>query len=146
MPEMWEETHKGREAIQMRQSQVPESICGGREMNELERVKKEALLTDDEIIYLYDQLAMTNQSCTLAIHSIPYGAVRDWANIIARNQLDKALKTDGIRVEAKDQSLPEKEFISSNENYRYAEAQQDMLKPDSEGKIWVKVEPKGGKE
>ena len=53
---------------------------------------KNPLLTDDQIKLLYDQLPLTNQSCTLAIYSIPYGAVLEWSKIIAQNQLDNPLK------------------------------------------------------
>lgn len=44
------------------------------------------------------------------------------------DQILALIKEAGYVKLAEDQSLPEKEFISSNENYRYAEAQKDMLK------------------
>lgn len=78
-------------------------------VSEYERVKKEALLTEDEVVGIIQN------------SNAPHFQ-------IAEAQLDKALKHDSIEIKSNNQSLPEKEFILSNENYRYAEAQQDMLK------------------
>ena len=60
---------------------------------------------------------------------------------------DQILSLDGIEIKSKDQSLPEIPFyvgkvVSGAETY-YEQGQRSMLKSDSEGKIWVKVIPKG---
>jgi len=71
--------------------------------------------------------------------------------VVYYQRADQILSIDGIRVEAKDQSLPEPDidihiWRDYSPDMAYERALQDMLKPDSEGRVWVKVEPKGGKE
>lgn len=53
---------------------------------------KEVSLTPEEIKLLYEQLPLTNHPSTLAIYSIPYGAVEGFAEVIASNQLAKVRK------------------------------------------------------
>ena len=93
-------------------------------MEEYERVKKEAkkIIRETVLVSAFDVRGVELHNVSKAVKKI----------------------LSLVEIKSADQSLPEKEFISSNENYRYAEAQQDMLKPDSEGRVWVKVEPKKG--
>jgi len=58
---------------------------------------------------------------------------------------NEILSIDGVRVEAKDQSLPHDKLLYIHMGDIADEARARMLKPDSEGKVWIKVEPKGGK-
>jgi hypothetical protein len=106
-----------------------------------ERIREKALLTDEEIEYalrnykyfLYDNRGNRYEG--------------NWANIrsVIQAQIDKFLKTDGIRIEADDQSLP---YIPEREwgklpAIRYG--QKGMLTPDSEGSVWVKCLKEGKK-
>ena len=62
---------------------------------------------------------------------------------------DKILAKKGVCVKADDQSLPENPFDDVGELPRstgYYRAQDDMLTPDSQGRVWVKIEKKGTKE
>ena len=56
---------------------------------------------------------------------------------------DAALKTDGIEIRSKDQSLPSVRNAVNKSYNDYMLGQEDMLTPDSEGKVWRKVIPKG---
>ena len=91
-------------------------------MTEYERVKKKALLTDGELEELYHKCNTPNE----------YGCA------IAQAQLDKALKAKGVLLECDDQSLP----CSYGHYDTMKRTQQDILKPDSEGRVWKKVAPK----
>ncbi len=63
----------------------------------------------------------------------------NWRNLGNRHQaevfknVDQILSIEGLAIVDREVELPEREFISSNENYRYKEAQQDMLNDH-----WVK--------
>jgi len=63
----------------------------------------------------------------------------------ALSYADQILSIDGIEIRAKDQSLPSVRNAVNKSYNDYMLGQEDMLKPDSEGRVWVKVEPKGGK-
>ena len=62
--------------------------------------------------------------------------------------VDRILKTEGIRIEAADQSLPRNPHVlASAQRYMdYDEGRESMLKPDSEGNVWVKCLPKTARE
>ena len=63
---------------------------------------------------------------------------------IAQAQLDKALNRDDVLIKAADQSLPEVPFNYEDECREftsYSKGQQNMLKPDSDGNVWVKCRP-----
>ena len=96
-------------------------------MNELKRVREQALLIDKEI-----DIATGNTG----FDKILQQCLRN----VAQAQLDKALKF--VRIECDDQSLPENYHNNASLIITYNTAQQDMLKPDSEGNHWVKVGPK----
>ena len=94
-------------------------------MNEYERVKKEALLTDLEMF-----------SCVIGCDCVE-GCKKCHTNI-AQAQLEKVLNNDGILIKADDQSLPyyPNTIFDSNSIRAYKEGQQDMLIKD-----FKKVEP-----
>ena len=110
-------------------------------MNELKRVREQALLTDEEIL---EALEKAPFPCPMQFKDEPK------IRAVVQAQLDKALKDEGILVKCDVQSLPKPypHFLSSNTlddkvlKAQYEKAQQDMLKPDSEGNHWVKVRPK----
>lgn len=110
---------------------------------EIDRVKQEALLTDEEILQAH-KAWFSHFSCQRLWEDFPLST-------IAQAQLDKLLKHPKIRVEADDQRLPENPFAkAADEGDMYAQSrcsgyycsQDDMLKPDSEGRRWVRVEKK----
>ena len=62
-----------------------------------------------------------------------------------RDKADEILSLDGIEIKADAQSLPEDPFDYASEcreSTAYGEAQRDMLKADSKGRVWVRVIPK----
>ena len=48
---------------------------------------------------------------------------------------DKVISNEHVAIVNRKAKFPEKEFISANENYRYKEAQQDMVKAGFKYKI-----------
>ena len=63
-----------------------------------------------------------------------------------RKRADQILSLKGIRIECDVQGLPFHREENLTDHMVYKEAQQDMLKPDSEGNHWVEVSPKENKE
>ena len=110
-------------------------------MNEEQRIREEALLTDEEIS---NALTENFKRTTGKDPKQYFSYVAENDRVIAQAQLDKVLKTDGIEIRAEKQDLPEPghSAILVNEVLAYKDAQRDMLKPDSEGNVWVKVAPK----
>jgi len=109
------------------------------ETMEYERVKEEALLTDEELYKLKRRRTNTNA------YDIQRTDVLNLVKDVAQAQLDKVLKY--VEIRAKDQVLP-KSWVNYSDLFEdkvlsahYKQAQQDMLKAG-----FVKVEPKGGKE
>ena len=97
-------------------------------MTEYERVRESALLTDEEIKNLMPMNGYL--VCDLDV-------------AIAKAQLDKALKTDGIEIRADDQNLPEFLTLSNISREELVDATRNsMLKSDSKGRVWRKVIPK----
>ena len=109
-----------------------------KESPEYERVREDALLTDEEI----------GKVCnceTVADHDW-FDILLPWCKRATQAQLDKALKTKGICIKADDQSLPKPEMLEfnlpsdtlmvskagvaleQNLSPTYSKAQQDMLK------------------
>jgi len=65
-----------------------------------------------------------------------------------RTLADQILCTDGIEIRAENQDLPlvvndSKDFNNAYRDIGEGYAQKYMLTPDSEGKVWRKVIPKG---
>lgn len=115
---------------------------------ELKRVREEALLTDEEV------LEVTFISIT-DCNSFREASLKLYRAAL-QAQLDKALNHKLVRIEADDQSLPENpnpitirhndsRYLDGFVRRAYNLAQQEMLTPDSEGKVWVKVEKRGEK-
>jgi len=101
--------------------------------DELERIKKKALLTDKEINEIL------GEDATCCYHD----------RAIAQFQLDKVLLDPRVEIRAEKQELPKPSnriapnyFEEVLEAKIYKQAQQDMLTPDSEGNVWVKVKAK----
>ena len=84
-------------------------------MEEYERVKKEALLTEEEMKAINDGMPS----------SAKYG---DVFKAIAQAQVDNTLKTDGIEIRSKDQSLPKVDAPDEIIKGMMLNTQQDMLK------------------
>ena len=95
-------------------------------------------------IIFYDKLPKDYGECfekATQILAIKLGSrtLKEWIELYEK---------DKLRIVVDDQSLPENPYVSSSliplseGHIGYAEAQQDMLKPDSEGNVWVKVLPK----
>ena len=84
-------------------------------MNEYERVKKEALLTDLEMF-----------SCVIGCDCVE-GCKKCHTNI-AQAQLEKVLNNDGILIKADDQSLPSVRNAVNKSYNDYMLGQEDMLK------------------
>ena len=108
----------------------PYEPCGKENtMNELERVREGIAMKLYSLVTTYS-----------------------WANAFPAtrnrflNKADKILSLKGIRIECDDQSLPENYHNNASLIITYNTAQQDMLKPDSEGNHWMKVIPKENKE
>ena len=114
-------------------------------ISEEQRVREEALLTDEEIC-----VAMIKSR---HLEVTPEEMIRDGFldNIhraIAQAQLDKALNRDDVLIKVADQSLPK-----APQDWGYTEhwegwdlCAETMLKPDSEGNVWVKCLPKPARE
>ena len=66
-------------------------------MTEYERVREQALLTDEEILVVIENAP---KPCPMEFKDEPK------IKAVAQAQLDKALKTDGIEIKSDDQSLP----------------------------------------
>ena len=91
---------------------------------EIEGIREKALLTDEEIdrVLRDSPFAISHELITEILPDIKR---------VAQAQIDKFLKTDGIRIECSNQDLPD-------DPYGWASSQQKMLTPDSEGNVWVK--------
>jgi len=98
-----------------------------------EKIKQEALLSDEEINLLLDRPVIE-----FGVKSVLLGL--EELDEIKQAQIDNLLKNKKVRVEADDQKLPENPYFETkliplSEGYiGYKQAQQDMLK---EG--WRKV-------
>ena len=108
-------------------------------MTEYERVKEETLLTDEEIGQVKLKRFPIQVTYELAFMFM--------ARAVAQAQLDKFLKTDGIEIRADDQSLPKNPIETTDEisrlkHYWFNEGAATMLKPDKEGRHFIKVAPK----
>jgi len=119
-------------------------------MNEIERVKQEALLGDEEINTIIKELYEQNKD-DAAFMAIKYGNVSQKA--VAQRQIEEPLKHKKVRIEADDQELPEQVEITEetrqmahcgqwfDEQWYGAgesDGQQAMLTP-KDGKVWRKV-------
>jgi hypothetical protein len=98
-------------------------------MNELERVKKEALLSDAELYALELEFGRTKNLI---------GFYRRYAEVAVQAQLDKLLNHPSILVKCDDQSLPEIKYETFRMRMEAGRVQKDMLTP-REGKVWVKA-------
>ena len=61
---------------------------------------KDTIINNEQIKLLYAQMSLTNQAATLALYSIPHGAVSDWSYFVARAQSEisfEAGKKEGIK-------------------------------------------------
>ena len=74
---------------------------------------------------------------------IPFEKLPDdwWSKVKAYERADQILSLDGIEIRAENHDLPRNRYqpISYHLHLGYQRGQEDMLKPDSEGKHWVKV-------
>ena len=107
-------------------------------MNKLERVREQALLTDEEIEVVH----IPCNVCSSSGSPSSIWCMRCFAKHQNQAQLDKALKF--VRIECDDQSLPENPYNYEDECREftsYSKGQQDMLKQN-----WVQVIPKENKE
>lgn len=108
-----------------------------------ERIRKEALLSDEEIKEADRNI--TNEEFDAFCNADDDEAWLMDRRKIAQAQLDKLLKHKDVLLRAANQDLPEMhkgaQCMRPDETYKLA--QQDMLKPDSEGKHFIKVIPKG---
>lgn len=107
-------------------------------MEEYDRVREQALLTDEEI-----QEARFQASCSRGYGARTDDVIDKVAEKVSQAQLEKALNHPDVLIRAADQSLPEELHIGG---IRYGknwitEALADILKPDSEGRVWVKCLP-----
>ena len=89
----------------------------------IERVRQEALLSDEEIDRAWPNSSATGQALLeLSFESIAKELLR-CGKFIAQAQLEKLLKNKKVRIEAENQELPENPC--------------DMLTPDKDGNVWV---------
>ena len=103
-------------------------------MNELERVREQALLTDGALRANIDDTPR---------FTTKFFDIRD-LRAVAQAQLDKALKF--VRIECDKPTLPYlDESTGCDLSLEQIRIVKQMLKPDSEGNHWVKVRPKGEK-
>lgn len=111
-------------------------------MDELERVREEALLTDEKIFEVQQGITWDEYkkeigaSDALLVES--YMEDSDFLKMVCEAQLDKALKHKMVRLEAENQELPISTFSCDNAfeaacRFGYATALDDIKK---EG--WVK--------
>ena len=108
-------------------------------MTEQERIREKALLADEEILSTEGQYPINKDLTGEELFKLAL-------KLVAQAQLDKALKADGIEIRAENQDLPTttlpRGYELTNPIFRRV-IQEDMLKPDKEGKHWVRVIPKG---
>ena len=72
----------------------------------------------------------------LLSHLLPY------SDPVVGEYIRRILTLDGIEIRADDQSLPDTLSPTYELEGSKIVAQRNMLTPDSEGKVWVKVIPK----
>ncbi|HUX49005.1 MAG TPA: hypothetical protein VMV76_07635 [Dehalococcoidia bacterium] len=103
-----------------------------------ERIKKEALLTDEELSEVeYFAIETPDRDAPESFKK------RERRRAIAQAQLDKFLKHKDVLLRAENQSLPSVRNAVNKSYNDYMLGQEDMLTPDSEGRVWRKVIPKG---
>jgi len=95
---------------------------------EYERIREKALLTDEELNEVLKEVQGHYYDADISLNADHVA--------IAKAQVDKALKTDGIEIRAVNQDLPPS--LSKDVLVKSL-----MLTPDSEGRVWRKVIPKG---
>ena len=125
-------------------------------MTEYERVREQALLTEEEIYGAllkadteYERKMAERKQALRENRGLPvFPYFEEMRRLfIAQAQLDKALKADGIEIKSDDQSLPNADRLKAElkkqggyhtaRTKAYALAQQDMLKAG-----FIKVIPK----
>ncbi len=108
---------------------------------------KDTILTPHQVLWAINQYPVENNVVKSYVSDI--NSVEDIKRILVA-QAEISFKagqesaSSGLRIEADNQDLPMQSYaskapIGAYSSQGYEDAQQDMLTPDAEGNVWVKV-------